>query len=300
MTVSEDEKKITVTADDTTYVFDRRAGALCSLIASGTEFLQEPITLTVWRAPTDNDRRIKKDWLDRFLDKAQTLCRDCRVTEVTAQSVRIRATLVLAAPAFLPIANIEATYTVHAQKGLTTDLAVKVRKFKNEVGLPRFGAELILPAGFEQLSYFGRGPHGSYADMRAATYLGEFSDTVTAHFQHYIRPQENLAHDETRWVALQNKQGDTLYALSLTRPFSFNCAHFDAKHLTQTAHDFELVPRKETVLNLDYRHNGIGSHSCGPQLHEQFRFTEKEFRFTFRLLAARKGEVDPYEEYGKE
>ena len=69
---------------------------------------------------------------------------------------------------------------------------------------------------------------------------------------------------------------------------------------TEAAHDFELVPRKETVLNVDYRHNGIGSHSCGPQLHEQFRFTEKHFRFTFRLLAAKKGAIDPYEEYGKE
>jgi beta-galactosidase len=135
--------------------------------------------------------------------------------------------------------------------------------------------------------------------MRGATWLGEFDSTVTAHFHPHIRPQENLAHDETRWFAVQNKQGDTLYALSAEKPISFNCAHFDAKQLTDIRHNHLLVPRKETVLNVDYRHNGIGSYSCGPKLPERYRFNEKEFRFSFRLLAAGKGEIDPYEEFGK-
>ena len=303
VTLAENEKEITVSAEGTTYVFDRLCGSLRSLTVNGTEYLSAPITLTVWRAPTDNDRRIKKYWFEQGLDKVKMLCRECRVAELTQQSARIHATLLLAAPSYLPVARVEADYTIHATEGVTLDYAVKVRDLSRtkdkEFGLPRFGAELILPAGFEQMRYFGRGPHGSYADMRGATYLGEFSDTVTAHFHHYIRPQENLAHDETRWVALSNKQGNALYALSCAKPLSFNCAHYDARQLTAAAHDFELVPRKETVLNVDYRHNGIGSGSCGPSLHERFRFNEKEFRFTFRLFATDQSSFDPYAAYGK-
>ncbi len=301
--LTEDTQKITVSAEDATYVFDRRTGTLCSRVKNGTEFLSEPLTLTVWRSPTDNDRNVKKYWFEQGVDKTRTLCKDCRVTEVTEHSVRIHATLTVAPPALLPVARVEADYTVHAKGGITLDHAVKVRNLsrlrEKEFGLPRFGAELILPAGFEQLSYFGRGPHGSYADMRGATWLGEFSNTVTAHFHPHIRPQENLAHDETRWVAVQNKRGDTLYALSAEKPLSFNCAHYDEMQLTEIRHNHLLVPRKETVLNVDYRHNGIGSYSCGPKLPERYRFNEKEFRFTFRLLAAGKGEIDPYAEYGK-
>ena len=301
--VDEDAKKITVTAENATYVFDRRLGSLCSLVADGTEYLHEPLTLTVWRSPTDNDRQIKKYWFEKGVDKARMLCHDCHVSEITENAVHVHADLIVSPPAQIPVARVEADYTVHANGGVTLDYQVKVRnlsRFKEkEVGLPRFGAELVLPAGFEQLSYFGRGPHGSYCDMRGATYLGEFSTTVTAHFHHHIRPQENLAHDETRWVALSDKQGNTLYALSLEKPISFNCAHYDARQLTDIRHDFKLTARKETVLNVDYKHNGIGSHSCGPKLPERYRFNEKEFRFTFRLLAAGKGEIDPYEEFGK-
>ena len=304
ITAAEDERRITVSAENATYVFDRRRGTLCSLTADGTEYLSEPLTLTVWRSPTDNDRHVKKYWFEKGVDKAKMLCHDCHLAEVTAHSVRIHATLLLAPPSHLPVARVEADYTVHAKDGVTLDYEVKVRRLsrfkEKEFGLPRFGAELILPAGFEQLSYFGRGPHGSYADMRGATRLGEFSTTVTEHFHPHIRPQENLAHDETRWVALQNKQGDTLYALSGAKPLSFNCAHYDARQLTEIRHDHLLIPRKETVLNVDYRHNGIGSYSCGPKLPERFRFNEKEFRFTFRLLPSQKGRIDPYEAFGKE
>ena len=69
--------------------------------------------------------------------------------------------------------------------------------------------------------------------------------------------------------------------------------------MTEIRHDFDLVPRKETVVNIDYRQNGIGSASCGPALDEKHRFNEKNFRFSFRLLAASAGGVDPYAEYGK-
>ncbi len=300
LTLTQSEKQITISGADEQYEFDTRAGLLSAYIKNGVSYLSKPMTLTVWRAPTDNDRHIKKCWFEDGLDKAQVHCREICVAKILRTCVCLRATYTIAAPARPPIARVEAEYTVRAGKGVTADFCVKVRDFKKEVGLPRFGAEIILPAGFEQLRYFGRGPYGSYADMRGATRLSEFSNTVTAHFHHYIRPQENLAHDETRWAALQNGQGDTLYALSCAKPISFNCAHYDARQLTEVKHDHLLVPRKETVLNVDYRHNGIGSASCGPKLPAHFCFDEKEFRFTFRLLAAKKDEIDPYREYGGE
>ena len=51
---------------------------------------------------------------------------------------------------------------------------------------------------------------------------------------------------------------------------------------------------KETVVNIDYRHTGIGSNSCGPALLPEFRFDEKEFTFKFRLTPAVMGNVDPF------
>ena len=55
------------------------------------------------------------------------------------------------------------------------------------------------------------------------------------------------------------------------------------EQIAKTAHDYELVPLKETVVNIDYRHTGIGSNSCGPRLEEKYRLDEKKIRFAFSV-----------------
>ena len=83
------------------------------------------------------------------------------------------------------------------------------------------------------------------------------------------------------------------------KSFSFNCSHFTAEQLTETRHDSELIPRKETVVHVDYAHAGIGSNSCGPALHERWQLNEPTIDFSFRLLPARVNDLDPFEEMGR-
>ncbi len=88
-------------------------------------------------------------------------------------------------------------------------------------------------------------------------------------------------------------------ALATEAPFSFNCSHFTAEQLTKTAHGFELVPLKETVVHIDYRHAGIGSASCGPALHPRLQLKENAIDFSFRLLPAFVNDTDPFEEMNR-
>jgi beta-galactosidase len=69
--------------------------------------------------------------------------------------------------------------------------------------------------------------------------------------------------------------------------------------LTETRHDYELIPMKDTVVNLDARHNGIGSNSCGPTLHPDYQFKATEFCFSVRILPAFVNNVDPFAEIRK-
>ena len=66
-------------------------------------------------------------------------------------------------------------------------------------------------------------------------------------------------------------------------PFSFNASRYTQEELTAKAHNYELVPSEYTVLCIDYKQDGIGSNSCGPEPEEQYRFTENEFDFSFGL-----------------
>ena len=298
--LTENAAAYTVKCGPTVYTVDRRRGLVSSMTDNGTALLTEPIALTVWRAPTDNDRNVKRIWINEdHLDRATTKCYGCSATLLANGEVAVHASLSLGGPIVIPVLHAEAVYTFHADRSVTLALDVKVRDMKEPNMLPRFGLECHLPEGFEQLSFFGRGPGASYDDMCHSAHLGLFKTTVSEHFEHFVRPQENMAHNGTKWVAVAGREGHGLLALRKASDFSFNCAHFTAKQLTDTAHDYELAPLKTTVLNLDYRHNGIGSNSCGPVLEKDYRFDEKAFSFAVRLLPAFVNDVCPFTEINK-
>ncbi len=293
--LSESALALTVCDGDAAYTVDRVHGVLTSIKGSGKELLSSPIVPTVWRAPTDNDRNVKNQWYADFYDRMQLLCYGVRVADVGDDEIRIAASLALGAPAKRPLVLMETAYVFRRGEGVAIEMDVKVTR-KNAF-LPRFGVEFKMPADCEQLSYFGRGPVESYTDKKQASRVGLYETSVTEHFEHYVRPQENMAHTETRWVEVANYAGQGLLALNTetTASFSFNCSHFTTAQLTNTAHDYELVPLAETVVHLDRKHSGIGSNSCGPQLDEELRLNDTAFRFAVRLLPVLKNNVCPFE-----
>ena len=139
----------------------------------------------------------------------------------------------------------------------------------------------------------------SYRDKRHASKQGVYKTKVSDHFEHYVKPQENMAHADTRWMAVAGLEGHGLMAVTAGEDFSFNCAHYTPMQLTNTAHDYELVPMKETCVNLDMIQSGIGSNSCGPGLHPRWQLSEKQFSFSIRLLPARVNDVDGFAEMRK-
>ena len=175
-------------------------------------------------------------------------------------------------------------------------LSYRAKVADNAPFLPRFGVEFLMPEENESLRYFGRGPVESYRDKRHASRQGLFETTVTDHFEHYVRPQENCAHADTRWMLVSSVAGQGLLAVTTGKDFSFNCSHFTPAQLTDTAHDYELVPMKETCVNLDMIQSGIGSNSCGPGLYPHWQLSEKEFDFSIRLMPVFAHAVDPFEE----
>ena len=155
----------------------------------------------------------------------------------------------------------------------------------------------LFPEGFEDVKYFGYGPYESYEDKRLASRVGLFKTTATDNFEHYIRPQENSSHYGCKWADVTSTAGYGLYFSA--ESFSLSVSHYDPHYLTGFDHDYELVPEKDTTVIIDYRNAGIGSHSCGPVLDEQYRITEKEFNFSFCFKPSFSGNILPFKEYRK-
>ena len=165
---------------------------------------------------------------------------------------------------------------------------------ENATYLPRFGLALVMPEGTERLKWFGRGEVESYADKHLASRLGLWETTVTDNFEHYVKPQENGAHNGTYWAAAASLVGHGLFVSANGAEFSFNASHYSDKTLTETRHDYELIPAKETFFNIDYKQSGIGSNSCGPALDEKWQLKEKKFAFTLHLVPMHLNDVDPF------
>ena len=285
---------ITVETNTAAYTVDRYHGLITSVVDNGHELLASAIKPTVWRAPTDNDRNIRHHWQGRGFRDAAVKCYECAVTASDDTSVTVTAKLSMSSAVQRPFLWLDAAYTFHAEGGVTLSYRAKVAD--NAPFLPRFGVEFLMPEENENLRYFGRGPVESYRDKRHASRQGLFETTVTDHFEHYVRPQENMAHADTRWMMVSSVAGQGLLAVTTGKDFSFNCAHFTPAQLTDTAHDYELKPMKETCVNLDMIQSGIGSNSCGPGLYPHWQLSEKEFDFSVRLMPVFAHAVDPFEE----
>lgn len=269
--------------NNTLYTIDKIHGVITSIIDNGREMLSSSIIPSIWRAPTDNDRNLKLDWYAAGFNSVDLSCRECSLSEISDSTATVSSKLILAPKAMLPILNISAKYII-GYDGIKIDMEVNVSN--NLPALPRFGVRFNMPEGNERLHYFGRGPVESYIDKRLASKLGDYETTVNDNFEHYIRPQENMAHTDTRWGFISNLSGHGLFFAMCDTPISFNCSHYTPEMLTNTAHDYELVPLKETVINLDYRQNGIGSNSCGPKLNEKWQLSETNFSFSVRIVPA--------------
>ena len=262
----------------------RFSGLIESIMHKDRELLCAPVRPTFIRALTDNERRLRDEYLNKeFLDKIDTRL-DSIAAEAKNGVATVKATLVAAAPAKRPLAKLTVTYTSDGKAfGISTDATLA----PTPEFIPRFGFEFTLPQSFEKIAYFGYGPYESYEDKRQASRLSYFETTVSDNFEHYVRPQENGAHYGTRYLNLSAQDGASLSILADN--VSVSLSPYSVKEMLYTAHDFELKEDGATHLTVDYRQSGVGSASCGPSLNKRYRLSEKEFSFEFKFLPS--GEV---------
>ncbi len=296
LTVERDGTRLRVVGEKTAYTFDCASGLLCSVTDNGSELLAGPLTPVIWRAPIDNDRRQVEKIKSAGFEAAKVYCRGFGPREVTAGSegVTLVGDFVIGESGALPIVTFTVRYKVLGNEGLT--LTVKAHVREGLPPLPRFGFEVRMPEGFERFVYCGNGPYEAYVDKHRASRFGVYETTVTEHFEHYLKPQENMAHSETLWATVGAAAGQGLLLAAVDRPFSVNCSHYDIRAVTAAKHDDELAETKETVLYLDYRQNGIGSNSCGPELAPEYRFSEREFTFRARIKPTATTDSTPWNE----
>ncbi|WP_019637508.1 glycoside hydrolase family 2 TIM barrel-domain containing protein [Paenibacillus fonticola] len=278
--LTEGDQQLIIEGFDFRHVFDLYNGTFISVSKHGVSMIDKPMSFNIWRAPIDNDRKIKVKWMEEGYHRAYMHVYEASVTEQGASSVDLCVKFSLSGHTKPPLLHGTAYWRVLGNGEIKLKVEVEVRE--DLIFLPRFGLQLTMPAGSEEVEYFGNGPHESYIDKQQSTRKGKYLTTVDELFTPYIMPQENGSHNGTDWVIVSNEQGMGL-EITGTEPFSFNASHYTPEDLTQAMHAHELVRREETIVHLDYKMSGVGSNSCGPELLEAYRLDEKQFVFELNI-----------------
>ena len=282
--VSEDDTQIHINGREFAYTIDRRTALFTEMKFAGREYLNHPMELNIWRAPTDNDMYIKSEWKKAHYDKAYTRAYTTEVVQ-GKHGVKITSHASVVAETVQKILDVTITWKIEAAGKIDADIAVtKDDEFPD---LPRFGVRMFLDKKLSAARYFGMGPQESYCDKHQATSHGLYQANVDDLHEDYIRPQENGSHYDCEYVELNNSRYGIV--VSAENAFSFNASYYTQEELEKKTHNYELTESDSVVFCVDYALNGIGSNSCGPVVLDQYRFDDVLFRFQFTLIPYVKG-----------
>jgi len=281
----EDAARITVTGPRFRAVFDRVRGTLRSLTWDGTELILAGPEPNFWRAPTDNDfgnrmPRRQRIWRragpDRHLEHI-------RARQVSRQRVTVESEELIPAGG----ARVFTTYDVYG----SGDIVLRQRFVPGDTTLPelpRLGLRLTMPAGFDSVMWFGRGPQESYWDRKTGAAVGLYRAASIDLYHPYGRPQETGTRSDVRWMAVTNAAGIGLLAVGQplleASALPFLQEDFDEGQEKVNRHAADLRRRPLTEVRLDWHQMGVGGDdSWGALPHRQYRLPLRTYEWGLRL-----------------
>lgn len=282
--VNENDTQIHIKGREFAYTIDKRTALFTEMKFAGREYLNHPMELNIWRAPTDNDMYIKSEWKKAHYDKAYTRAYTTEVVQ-GKHGVKITSHASVVAETVQKILDVTITWKIEAAGKIDAD--IEVTKDDEFPDLPRFGVRMFLDKKISDARYFGMGPQESYCDKHQAASHGLYQANVDDLHEDYICPQENGSHYDCEYVELNNSRYGIV--VSAENAFSFNASYYTQEELEKKTHNYELTESDSVVFCVDYALNGIGSNSCGPVVLDQYRFDDVLFRFQFTLIPYVKG-----------
>jgi len=262
------------------FTFNKITGWMESWQVKGQEVLLEPLTINIWRAPTDNDVRIAEEWRLDGLDRTFFNCQDFAVSNVDQDIIQVHVAGSLSADGHKPHSAVSLFYQFLPTGVLKIQLDFEPLNLLTQ--LPRLGFKTRLNQAFSQATWYGRGPHESYADRKDAAFVDVYKSDFPNLFHPYIKPQENGNRTDVRWLKIT---GENIPAIKCQGSplFNFSIHHCSLKNLTEAMHTDEITWQANPYLYLDFAQTGLGSNACGPDSLAQYRLDPKPYQFSIRL-----------------
>jgi beta-galactosidase len=237
-----------------------------------------PPRLTLWRAPTDNDKgpsaKLHDTWhalgLHRLTHRLHSI--------VDGETLIVHERVAAAATA-------RGVWMAYEWAPAGAGLALTVRVDPDgewPEPIAKLAVTLPLPATLDTVTWFGRGPGEAYPDTGLATRVDTFESTVDDLQTPYLRPQENGRRADVRWATLTDGDGRGLRVAG-TPTFGLTVRRWTDADLAAATHRNELTAGDGLWLTIDAGAQGIGTGSCGPGVLPEYELTLRKTSFTVVL-----------------
>lgn len=295
---NESGENITFSNKETQITFDKKSGWLSHYQYLGQNLLITPLKANFWRAPTDNDLG---NGMQNWASIWQTASDKLRLISLRSKQVAqgFNVSTMHSTAGFK--GSYQVDYLIKHNGQITVNSQLNIENGQTLPNLPRLGMQLTMPGKFEQLSWFGRGPHESYADRKTSATISLYQRLVNDQIHHYSRPQENANKTDVRWLALTNQQGLGLLAVgeqvlsASAWPYTQSDIDFIAgKDGSESAsglvpvttkHGADVPMRDLVTVNIDHKQMGVGGDtSWGRLVHAQYTIPAQSYQYSFTLV----------------
>jgi beta-galactosidase len=287
LTVKSSKTDISLSGKDFSVTFSKRNGEMQSLVYDGNEMLISGLQPNFWRALTDND--VANGTADRC-DTWSRAGRQMTLKQITTASnkddgsVRVTSSYRLQEQQ----SDVTITYDIAADGAIHVDMHF-IPGTKPLPEMPRLGMRMILKGGYDNMTWFGRGPQENYWDRKSGALMGRYSATVWQQYHPYVRAQETANHCDVRWLSLCNATDEGI-TVSGDEPLSVSAWNFPMDDITyvpateQHRHGGSMMKKDMVWLNIDHLQMGVGGdNTWGAQVHSEYTITPKEWSYGFTI-----------------
>ncbi|GEC72770.1 beta-galactosidase [Flavobacterium flevense] len=271
----------TITGKDFKIIFDSQTGLLKSYNSKGIELIKNGLRPCFWRPITDNDRLGGK--IDKKLAVWKKATNERKLQSFDINKTGYNKAIIIAVFSFEDTnAKMTVKYTVNGNGAILVE-----NNFSGDQDapmLPRLGLQLETSASFDNLTWFGKGPHENYADRHLGADVSLYNESVSNDYYAYIRPQESSNKTEVRWFSLTNASGKGLKISGVSDNLSISAWPYTTEDIDVAVHTYDLKPRDFITVNVDYKQMGVGGDDSWSQHalpHEQFRIPAKNYSYSF-------------------
>ena len=293
--VFENEKSIDLIGKNFKISFNKKNGELQEINYGKQNILIEGIKVNFWRPPNDNDYGYNMSSILNVWKKASKnqILKTLQVKNYQEEGVVVNSKYLI------PDINgsIEIKYTVNSDGKIIVTTSLSDIS-SNLPMLPKFGTNFIINKKYNNVKWYGRGPHENYQDRKTSSLVGIYEAKVSELYYPYIRPQENGNRTDTRWLIFSDSEGKGII-IETEKTFEFSAHHqlnddFDGgnvKYRKQATdlkrpimHTTDIVERPLINLNVDYKQMGVGGdNSWGRKPRKKYQIKADNYSFSYSI-----------------